>query len=151
MIILVIVFVIFALIFRQSIKQISKDPSVTSLTNESIFRIIQIVNTNKNRAPECWNMMNPLEACDDSNQLTAGNYELKGTKELKWLEGPIEGEFKLSDDFVRDTLAGFMLEDKQYYQTISIDFPQPDTMQIMVMTENNDGDKGSQLINLNAK
>lgn len=151
MVLLVVVFIIIGLIFRQSIKQISKDPSVTSLTNESIFRIIQIVNVNKNRGEECWDMTNPLNPCDETNRLTQGNYELKGTKELKWLEGPIEDKYELSDDFVRDTLAGFMLGDKQYYQTISIDFPQPDLMQIMVMTENNDGDTSSQLINLNAK
>ncbi len=151
MVLLVVVFVVMGFVFRQSIKQISKDPSLTSLTNESIFRIIQIVNVNKNRGEECWDMMNPLEPCDDTNRLTKGNYELKGTSELKWLEGPIKGRYELSDDFIRDTLAGFMLGDKQYYQTIEIEFPQPDLMQVMVVTENNDGDTSSQLINLNAK
>lgn len=136
MTVFIVLFVIFALIFRQSLKQISKDPSLTSLTNESVFRIMQIINLN--------------EKSDQPQKFEEGYYELKGTRDYKWLEKS-EAKTKLSDDFVRDTLAGFMLENRDYYQTIEIKYPTPDEMQISVTTENNNGDTSNQLIKLNAK
>lgn len=140
MIIVVIVFVIMAILFRQSVKQISKDPNLTSLTNESVFRIIRIINLN--------------DKSDNPREFSEGFYELKGTQDYKWLEGPLQKQEKrteLSEDFIRETLAGFMLTDRQYYQTIKITYPSGEVMQIFVKTENDIGDINTQLINLNAK
>jgi len=151
LILLILCFVVMALIFRQSVKQISKDPSVTSLTNEGVFRIIQITNINKNRGEDCWNMKNPLNPCNVLNQLTEGNYALKGTAETKWLEHSASKSTKLSEDFIRETLGGFMMADLEYYQTIKITYTSDETMQVEVETTNNNGDTSYQLINLNAK
>ena len=140
MIIVVVVFVILAILFRQSVKQISEDPNLTSLTNESVFRIVRIMNLNENS--------------DEPRKFEKGYYELKGTKDYKWLEGPLQKQEKraeLSEDFIRETLAGFMLTNKEYYQTIQITYPSQQIMRIFVKTENNDGDINTQLINLNAK
>lgn len=136
MILLIIVFVVMGLMFRQSIKQISKDPSVTSLTNEGVFRVIQVMNLN--------------DKIHKPKEYKEGFYALKGTQEYKWLEEANE-RTELSEDFIRETLAGFMIEEHDYYQTIEITYPSDEVMQIYVKTENNDGDTSSQLINLNAK
>ncbi|MFC1647666.1 hypothetical protein ACFL10_01580 [Patescibacteria group bacterium] len=103
------------------------------------------------RDGDCWNMKHPELPCDENNEIKEGNYALAGGKDSKWLEGPVDGSSELSEDFIRETLGGFMMADKKYHQTITIKYMSDDSMQIEVRTVNDDKDTSYQLINLNAK
>jgi len=114
-----IVFGALLVILRSNIKDISKDPSVTSLTNDTALKMVQIINLNKNRFADnlegCWNQKNPFTNCIKENAIEPGNYTLHGDKDgAMWLEGPhgqtIKGDiFELSEDqiMMRDSAREF--------------------------------------------
>lgn len=154
-----IVFGALLVILRTNIKEISKDPSVTSLTNDSALKMIQIINLNKNRFadnPEgCWNQKNPYTNCIKENTIESGNYTIHGDKDgAMWLEGPhgqtiINETFELSEKQVRDVLGGFMLSDYTYSQMLRISYPdERNKMEVLIETMNDHGDRSYQQLNI---
>lgn len=139
------------IILRGTIMEISKDPSVNALTNEAAFNVVQIINRNKNKFENnlegCWNQKNPNLDCFKENTIVEGYYALKGDGVTYWLEGPYKeyiktDTFKLDPANVQETLGGFVLKDTNYYQILTIKYPESkSTMQIIIETRNEENDK----------
>ncbi|MBU1446322.1 hypothetical protein KKD70_03600 [Patescibacteria group bacterium] len=142
------------LLFRGSIRKLSEDDSVFMINNNTAFKIVQIMNINKNlfadQLKECWNQQNPHIGCSDENEIVPGTYILKNGDNLSWIDGPHSGIitdkiFKLSEREVRDSMHGFMRNDLNYYQQINISYTGQDSeneaMEIEITTINDDGDK----------
>ena len=143
-------------LLKTTMGNINQDPSLVNLTNDSVFRIIQIVNKNKNlNSADCWNQKNPYILCSDSNKIEPGTYTIHGGNDAIWLEGPYENLFnkdifKLNEDYVRRVLGGFMLTNQTYFQKVIISYGNsPDTMNIIVETQNDDKQSYSQSLTLN--
>jgi hypothetical protein len=151
-----IVFGAVLIVLRSSITEISQDPYLVTLNNNATFKTVQIINRNKNLYEDienCWNMKNPFEGCSEENEITEGNYVLKGIDGGYKLEGPYDGViesdiFQLSEERVRETLGGFKFANVTYYQIIRIEYPDVNYMNIEVETINDRGDKLSQEITL---
>ena len=143
-------------LLRSAINDINKDPSLATLTNEGVFNVVQIVNTNKNlNGDDCWNQKNPYKTCDESNKIASGTYIVQGGDDAIWLDGPQTNLFNkdlfaLSEADIRNTLGGFMLANQTYFQKIIISYPNsPDSMNITVETQNSEKQSYSQSITIN--
>jgi hypothetical protein len=157
-IVAIVIFAVFMLMLRNTISEISKDPSLTSLNNTASFNVVTLMNRNKNtfadRVNECWNQKHPFAACNEENKIIEGKYALRGSKDMYWLEGPFnEGIkhslFEIPEYNIREILGGFMLSEKTYYQIIHISYPKDENhMQIEVETVNDNGGVAKQTINL---
>lgn len=144
----IIAFGALLILLRNTITNINDDPSLATLTNDSTFKIVQIINTNKNvhadNLDECWNQKNPNLNCSESNKITSGTYTLHGGGDAMWLEGPQENLFNqdlfaLDKDYIKNVLGGFMLADQTYYQKIIVSYPDSqDSMSVTVETQNSE-------------
>jgi len=153
-----IAFALMLLIFRGSIRKISDDPSVVIINNETAFKVVQIININKNkfadRLATCWNMKNPYIGCNEKNKIVPGSYILKNGEDISWIDGPYKGiitsdPFVMSEINIRNFLHGFMRSDLTYYQTIQISYPEnEDKMKIEIQTINSDGDTSNQILEI---
>lgn len=145
-------------ILRSTIRDLGKDPSLVSISNNSAFNVVVLINRNKNtfaeNKDECWNQKHPYAACNEANKLVEGNYALRGSQDRKWLEGPYEenienSSFEIPTQNVREALGGFMQTETRYYQTIGISYPDgPDKMHIDIETINNKGDSIAETITI---
>lgn len=146
------------LLFRGSIRKISEDTSVVMINNETAFKLVQILNINKNKFAdqlnECWNQQNPHINCSEENQIVPGTYILESESGISWIDGPHDGIitseiFQMSEINVRSALHGFMRSDLVYYQIIQISYPESeDTMKIEIETVNSDGDTSNQILEI---
>lgn len=151
-----VVFGAVLVVLRSSISEISQDPYIVSLTNDATFKVVQIINRNKNLYEDienCWNMKNPFEGCSEDNEIIEGNYILNGGDTGYEFKGPYTGTtkselFQLSEDHVRDVLGGFKYANVTYYQIIRIEYPDVNLMNIEVETITDHGDKSSQEITI---
>jgi len=145
-------------LLQGTIKHINQDPALANLTNDTVFKVVQIINTNKNlnsdNLDKCWNQKNPNITCSEANKIESGTYTIHGGKDAFWLEGPQTNLFNkdlfaLEDDYIREILGGFMLADQTYFQKIIISYPDsPDTMDITIETQNLDKYSYSQFLTL---
>lgn len=151
----VIAFGALFVLLRSTINNIHQDPALATLTQDTTFKIVQIINTNKNiyeNSEECWNQKNPLMPCSESNTLKTGLYTLHGDNDMHWLEGPHtdllnDNLFLLSPAYVQSVLNGFLVENQNYTQNILITYPDdPDTMHVTVETRNSDHQTYEQFI-----
>ena len=110
-----VIFIAFLILIKITMKNVSRDPSVNTLTNEAVFQMVQLINRDKNtfadRLDECWNQKNPFTDCTPENTIKEGDYILAG-KELMWLEGPLSESFPgdnylVDEERARDTLEVF--------------------------------------------
>jgi hypothetical protein len=155
--IILIVFLVVIFFMRGSIRDLSKDSSVISLTTNATQTIAMIINKNKNTFADsrdtCWNQKNPYQPCSEENKIDAGAYAIRGTREAAWLEGPLttamqNDDFMLSEDQIRNSLKGFAKTDTRYNQAVYISYMNEKLMQIDIETMNNEGDRDRQTIYL---
>ena len=140
------VFFVVIMIFRNSLNEIGKDPSLNFLNLDAGYRTAQIINLNKNlNGDDCWNQANPHIDCADQNTIVEGSYMLRGIDQ-KWLEKA--ENFKLSNEYVRNVLSGFKEVDRTYNQKIYIKYPTENEMQLSIETWNDRGEKTHQEITL---
>lgn len=148
MIVSVVTFGALIALFRNTMENVNQDPSLATLTNDSAFKVVQIINTNKNLG-DCWNQKNPYTPCDE---IEPGNYTLHGGDDALWLEGPQTDIFNkeifaLEKKYVREVLGGFMLANQTYFQRIIVSYPDsPDTMHVNVETQDSNGQSYSQFL-----
>ncbi len=151
----VIAFGALFVLLRSTINNIHQDPTLATLTQDTTFKIVQIINTNKNKyedTDKCWNQKNPLMPCSENNTLEIGLYTLHGNDNTHWLEGPHtdllnDNLFLLSPSYVKSVLNGFVVENQNYTQNILITYPDnPDTMHVTVETRNSDEQTYEQFI-----
>ncbi|MFC1599860.1 hypothetical protein ACFL3T_02425 [Patescibacteria group bacterium] len=133
------IFFIVIMIFRNSLSELGKDPSVNFLNLDASYRTAQIINLNKNRNGEdCWNQMNPHIDCVENGAIVEGSYILRGIDQ-KWLEKA--ENFELDSDYVRAVLHGFKEIDRTYNQKIHITYPDENEMHVSLETWNDRGEK----------
>lgn len=147
MVAVLFIFMVVIMMFRGSVSQIGKDPSLNFLTTGTTFRVASIININKNNYPdridECWNQMNPLIECAPENQIEPGTYTIRGM-DSNWLEKT--DDFEISKEQLK-LLMGF-IADQTYSQKILISYPNDDEMLVRVETWNNSGEADPQEITL---
>ncbi|MFC1656103.1 hypothetical protein ACFL3C_04490 [Patescibacteria group bacterium] len=154
----IIIFAVFMFILRSTIRDISKDPSLTSISSNSAFNVVMLINKNKNifaeNKDDCWNQKHTYASCNESNKLVEGKYALRGSEDRKWLEGPYDEKiesmsFEIPHHNVREALGGFMKTEMKYYQTINISYPDDEEkMNVEILTMNDKGDKHSETITI---
>lgn len=154
----IIAFGALLILLRNTVTNINEDPSLATLTNDTTFKIIQIINTNKNvhteNTDECWNQKNPNINCSETNKITSGTYTLHGGNDAVWLEGPQENLFNkrifiLDKDYIQDVLGGFLLADQTYYQKIIVSYPDSQNqMNVTIETQNSEKHNYTQSITL---
>ena len=153
----VIAFGALFVLLRSTINNIHQDPSLATLTQDTTFKIVQLINTNKNTYDdlhECWNQKNPDMPCSEDNKLKPGLYTLhvEDEDDAQWLEGPHtdlldNNLFVLPENYVRKILQGFIIKDQVYTQNIMITYPDdPDTMHVTIETRNSDHQTYEQFI-----
>lgn len=127
------IFMVVIMIFRQSVSQIGKDPSLNILNAEASFQVAALINLNKNNYPdrldECWNQMNPLIDCSPENTIEEGNYTIRGV-DSNWLEKT--EDFEISKDHIAD---------QTYFQKIAISYPTENEMLVKIEIWNDFGEK----------
>lgn len=142
-------------LLRSTITNINQDPALATLTQDTAFKVVQLINTNKNiydNPHECWNQKNPAIPCSENNKLNPGLYTLHDKDEKLALEGPhtnlLNNDlFVLKADYVRNALQGFVIKDQVYTQKILITYPDnPNTMHVTVETRNSDHQTYEQFI-----
>lgn len=147
MIAVLFIFMIVVMLFRQSVSQIGKDPSLNFLSDKATFRAATLINLNKNKHPdridECWNQMNPLVDCIERNRLEEGNYILGGT-DSNWFER--SENFEISKERLKYTQG--LIADRTYFQKIHISYPNENEMLVRVETWNNFGEADPKEITL---
>lgn len=135
--------------FRQTVSDLSKDPSLNFLNIKSAFEITTIINLNKNKYPEqiaeCWNQKNPLLPCAPDNKIEEGDYMIRGI-DAKWLD--TSENFEIPEERLRNILKTF-IADRTYYQKIHITYPTENEMKIEIESWNNFGEKVPLELNLN--
>lgn len=135
------VFMIVIMVFRQSVSQIGKDPSLNIMNTAATFKVAAIINLNKNNYPdrleECWNQMNPLIDCSPENTITEGNYTTHGV-DGNWLEKT--EIFEIPEEQLKRAVRG-LIADRVYYQKVMISYPNENEMLVKVETWNNFGEK----------
>jgi hypothetical protein len=154
----VIIFAVFMMILRSTIHNMSKDPSLVSISSNSAFNIVTLINKNKNTFAEnkddCWNQKHIYASCNKSNKLVEGKYALRGSEDRKWLEGPYDEDiqsssFEIPAQNIREALGGFMKTETRYYQAINISYPDSeDKMNVEIMTMNDKGDTHTETITI---
>ncbi len=154
----IIIFAVFMIILRSTIQDISKDPSLISISNNSAFNVVMLINKNKNTfvedKDECWNQKHTYASCIKANELVEGRYALAGSENRRWLEGPYDEEidsssFEIPTRNIREALGGFMKTETKYYQTIEISYPKDENeMYVKISTVNDKGDKHTETITI---
>jgi hypothetical protein len=116
-------------LLRGAIGNVNQDPSLANLTSDTTLKVVQIVNINKN-------LDLPLD------NIKPGTYILSEGEEAFQLDGPQTNLFNkdifaLKEDYVRQVLGGFMLENQKYFQKIIVSYPDsPDIMNVEIETQN---------------
>lgn len=142
------VFMIVIMMFRQTVNDLGKDPSLNFMNIKASFEVAVLINKNKNKfadqLDECWNQKNPLLPCSPENKIEEGDYMIRGIDQ-KWLDRT--ESFEIPEEQLRGWLDT-IIADRVYYQKIHITYPAENEMKVAIETWNTFGEKVPLEINI---